>query len=127
MKTYGPYTRKDGRKHVIIIHDDGKRQTKSYPRLLMEQHLGRELTTEETVDHINNDFTDDRIENLQLLSLAENASKAMIGREAKMHHFQCPCCGKKSVKLFSAVKGNWNKGKSGPFCSRQCAGIATSD
>lgn len=125
MKIYGPYTRKDGRKHVIIIHDDGRRQTKSYPRLVMEQHLGRDLTEEETVDHINNDFTDDRIENLQLLSLAENASKAMIGREAKTYKFQCPCCGKESVKLLRDVKHNQNKGKSGPYCSRQCAGKAT--
>jgi hypothetical protein len=125
MKIYGPYTRKDGRKHVVIIHDDGRRQTKSYPRLLMEQHLGRELTKEETVDHINNDFTDDRIENLQLLSLAENASKAMIGKETKMYQFQCPCCSKESVKRFSDVIHNWNKGKSGPYCSRQCAGKAT--
>jgi endogenous inhibitor of DNA gyrase (YacG/DUF329 family) len=91
----------------------------------MEQHLGRELTKEETVDHINNDFTDDRIENLQLLSLAENASKAMIGREAKMYHFQCPCCGTESVKPLTDVLHNRNKGKSGPFCSRQCAGKAT--
>ena len=125
MKIYGPYTRKDGRKHVIIIHDNGSRQTKSYPRLLMEQNLGRELTKEETVDHINNDFTDDRIENLQLLSLAENASKAMIGREAQMYQFQCSCCGKESVKPLRDVKHNRNKGKSGPFCSRQCAGKAT--
>ena len=125
MKIYGPYTRKDGRKHVVIIHDDGRRQTKSYPRLLMEQYLGRELTKEETVDHINNDFTDDRIENLQLLSLVENASKAMIGRESKTYSFNCPCCGKESVKRLSDVLHNRNKGKSGPFCSRQCAGKAT--
>ena len=108
MKIYGPYTRKDGRKHVVIIHDDGRRQTKSYPRLLMEQHLGRELTEDETVDHTNNDFTDDRIENLQILSLADNASKAMLGREAKMYQFSCPCCGKEAFKAFRQVKHNWN-------------------
>ena len=121
MKIYGPYTRKDGRKHVIIIHDDGRRQTKSYPRLIMEQHLGRELTEEETVDHINNDFTDDRIENLQLLSLAENASKAMIGREAKMYSFTCPYCGKEAEKFLNNVIGNAKKGRKGPYCSRSCA------
>ena len=125
MKIYGPYLRKDGRKHVVIVHSDGTRQTKSYPRLLMEQHLGRELTEEETVDHINNDFTDDRIENLQLLSLVENASKAMVGKESKMFSFICPCCGTASVKLLKEVKGNRKKGKDGPFCSRKCAGKAT--
>jgi len=74
-KVYGPYTREDGRKHVI--HYDGKtRRTQSYPRYLMEQHLGRELLPNETVDHINEDFTDDRIENLQLLSLVDNVNKS---------------------------------------------------
>jgi len=122
MKIYGPYTRKDGRKHVVIIHDDGSRQTKSYPRLLMEQHLGRELLPEETVDHINNDFTDDRIENLQLLTLEENAKKAMEGRYAKLYSFTCPSCGKEAEKLLRHVKGNLKKGRRGPYCSRKCAG-----
>lgn len=125
MKIYGPYTRKDGRKHVIIIHDDGRRQTKSYPRMIMEQHLGRELTEDETVDHINSDFTDDRIENLQLLSLSENAAKAKKDESITMYKFFCPCCNKESVKRLSDVLHNRNKGKKGPFCSRECAGKAT--
>jgi hypothetical protein len=125
MKIYGPYIGKDGRKRVVIVNEDGSKRTKSYPRLLMEQHLGRELTEEETVDHINNDFTDDRIENLQILSREENASKAMIGRNRATHSFTCPCCGKESVKYLADVKHNRSKAKSGPYCSRQCAGKAT--
>lgn len=125
MKIYGPYTRKDGRKHVIIIHDDGRRQTKSYPRLLMEQHLGRELTEEETVDHINNDFTDDRIENLQLLSITENIQKSAALRPRKTYKFICPCCQKEAIKFLDQVEHNWKKNKSGPYCSRECAGKAT--
>jgi len=77
MKIYGPYLRKDGRKHIVIVHDDGLKQTQSYPRYLMEQHLGRRLLDNETVDHINEDFTDDRLENLQLLTRGENAAKSM--------------------------------------------------
>ena len=125
MKIYGPYTRKDGRKHICIVHDDGRKQTKSYPRYLLEKHLGRELTKEETVDHINNDFTDDRIENLQLLTLCNNASKGWLGREAKMYSFSCSYCGKETVKKLCSVKHNWKLGKSGPYCGRQCAGKAT--
>jgi len=75
MKIYGPYVRKDGRSHICIIHDNGKKQTKSYPRYLIEVYLNRELLPEETIDHINNDFTDNRIENLQILSLSDNAKK----------------------------------------------------
>lgn len=125
MKVYGPYLRKDGRKHVVVVHSDGRRQTKSYPRYLMEQHLGRELLKTETVDHINNDFTDDRLENLQLLSLVDNAKKEMSRpkRQAKLYKFTCPVCLKDSSKRLSLIKGNLKKGKSGPFCSRKCAGI----
>lgn len=76
-KTLGPYIRKDNRK-IIIIKIEGKWKTLSYPKFLMEKHLGRFLTDSETVDHINADFTDDRIENLQILSRSENARKSHI-------------------------------------------------
>lgn len=76
-KVFGPYVRKDNRKIVILQSlEDSKLKTVSYPKFLMEQHLGRYLTKDETVDHINADFTDDRIENLQILSRAKNAAKS---------------------------------------------------
>jgi hypothetical protein len=122
MKVYGPYKRKDGRKHVCIIFENGKRITKSYPRYILEKHLGRELLEKETVDHINNDFTDDRIENLQILTREENIKKS--SPKPKMFSFNCPICGKFSTKKFSNVKhNNINNGKSGPFCGKSCAGL----
>lgn len=42
-------------------------------RLLMEQHLGRELTPEEQIHHRNGIKTDNRIENLQLTNVSEHA------------------------------------------------------
>lgn len=71
----GPYTRKDNRKIISIKIGDSWR-TISYPKYLMEEYLGRFLNDDETVDHINADFTDDRIENLQILTRAQNAAKA---------------------------------------------------
>lgn len=55
---------------------DGEWTSISYPKALMEVHLGRFLNyPDETVDHINNDPLDNRIENLQVLSRSENAKK----------------------------------------------------
>jgi len=93
MKIYGPYTRKDGRKHVI--HYDGKtRRTQSYPRYLMEQKLGRELEILEQVDHKNEDHTDDNVENFQILTQGDNNRKSFKeqGRSAKWLSFVCPEC-----------------------------------
>lgn len=44
-------------------------------KLLLETTLGRVLEDHETVDHIDGDSLNDSIDNLQLLSRAENAKK----------------------------------------------------
>ena len=54
---YGPYKRKDDRQIVVVVHRNGKRRTVSYPKWLLECHLGRKLHKDrETVDHWDSDF-----------------------------------------------------------------------
>ena len=83
MRVYGPYKQKDGRYFVILVYEDGTRKTSAYARYLMEQHLGRSLTDEEEVDHIDNDNTNDNIENLQILTREENMRKEREREERK--------------------------------------------
>lgn len=81
---YGPYTRKDGRKHIILRAKGsgkgglGTNITYSYPKWLLEQKIGRKLSSKETCDHIDNNFTNDSLDNLQVLTRGENNLKASI-------------------------------------------------
>jgi len=123
MKMYGPYKRKDGRMHVIWV-DKGKKQTQSYPRFLMEQVLGRKLESWEEVDHINNNFTDNRLENLQVISKIQNHYKELNRQErkAKTVELICSFCGRVFTRPFRTEKRRLSNNKAGPYCSKQCVG-----
>lgn len=43
-------------------------------RMIMENHLGRKLNPKEHIHHINHNKLDNRIENLQLMSIQEHGS-----------------------------------------------------
>jgi len=77
---------------MVVFYSDGSRGSQSYPRYLMEKHLKRKLLDNETVDHINGDETDDRIENLQLLSLENNIRKQNALFPKDYFSFVCPEC-----------------------------------
>ena len=90
------------------IKVDGK--TKLLHRHLMEQHLGRALSTDEQVHHINGDTHDNRITNLEVLSCKEHQR----GHKQK-HPEQKPCenCG----SIFTPHPTKRARAKT---CSRKC-------
>lgn len=123
MKDINVYKCKDGRTRAYI------KETKkviSYPRLLLEEKIGRELYKNEQVHHIDGNPLNNNIDNLEV---------SLLGEHQRYHspskYFDivavCAWCGKEFT--WTAVQqrrhyGNRNRrrevGK--PFCSKSCSG-----
>jgi len=120
---HGPYEGKDGRLRVMVEDANGYRSVISYPKYLMEQHLGRELKPNETIHHKDHNPLNNSIDNLEVIDRAEHARLHAVKK--KDMSFLCPICSTKFAlsgrKLHDAIQ-NRKKGKAGPFCSRSCAG-----
>lgn len=67
-------------------------------RYIMEQHLGRKLTKEEVVHHKNGIKTDNRLENLELMSRAKHDCED--GVKTKWVILKCPWCKEFFIKSY---------------------------
>jgi hypothetical protein len=121
-KVYGPYKRHDGRQFVIVKEDDGTSRTISYPKFLMESHLGRRLDPNlETIDHMDSNFDNNDLENLRIVPRSEHSADDT--RRVKLVTFQCAWCGKEFQRSPRLVRDKAKKNKAGPFHNRTCAGM----
>lgn len=121
MKIYGPYKRKDGRWQITTKKDNGKITSISYPKYLFENYHKIKLKNNETIDHIDNNPDNNKIENLQILSRSDNAKKSVI--YAETIELVCKFCGKvfkrrKALEYYD----RHTRMKDGPFCSKRCVG-----
>lgn len=120
-KVHGPYHRRDGRQIVIIVNDDGSRRTVSYPKFLVEEHLGRQLDPDlETIDHMDSNFDNNDITNLRIVPRKEHSGDDT--RRVKPVEFTCAMCKNTFQRSPRLVRDKAKKKKAGPFCSRSCAG-----
>lgn len=122
MRIYGPYRHpRTKRQIVIVIHNNGKRETISYPKFLMELYLGRKLHKDkETVDHIDTDIDNNTLENFRLLPRAEHSAEDT--RRVDPVKLECSWCSKEFYRLPRLIRDKARQGKRGQFCSRICAG-----
>lgn len=112
---YKVYHKKLDRMMAQLVNGNISRTTMSYSRYLMSVHLGRILEKDEHVDHLNNDRTDDRIENFQLLTPEENSEKYHKLNPATYTEFICPIC---ATVFKKTLQRAW--GKVDPCCSKKC-------
>ena len=123
------YLGSDGRIRIYLTSPDGVKHVKSYPRYLMEVHLDRYLTNEETVDHIDYNPQNNDISNLRIVNRSEHCSDD--AKRLAEQEFICPYCGKKFIlsgkRLHNRIVNQNRKGRenmTGPYCSKSCASKA---
>ncbi len=120
-KVFGPYTKSDGRKIVIIKEDDGTSRTVSYPKWIVEERLGRPLDSElETIDHLDYDYNNNDDSNLRIVPRKEHSADDT--RRVKLIKLKCAWCGVEFERSPRLLRDKAKKNKSGPFHSRECAG-----
>lgn len=83
-------------------------------RWLMEQHIGRPLTADEEVHHINHDPLDNRMENLQLVTRAAHIALHAAEKQRYADTKACAKCG--AAFIVNPRKRSRNK-----TCSKACA------
>lgn len=141
--------RRSNRRMVRLSSKRTRGLNTTYARYLFAAHLGHWIPKELEVDHINNDPTDDRIENYQLLTPEENISKfhkyriSLLQNEYSLYinkinankitnthfefipdtlsvNFNCNLCNKQVTAYCTDIKAGIKRKQKSFYCSREC-------
>lgn len=124
------YKRKDGRWIAYCIDENGNPHTYSYPRILMEEKLGRPLKPYEDVHHKDENIDNNNINNLEIQIHGEHQRKHSTKYVDTIE--TCMICGckftmsSKAWSRFFADLSRKQKRSRILTCSKSCAGKASS-
>jgi len=116
------YINRDDRKTLYLVkHGESHTSSStSYARYLYAVSIGEYVDPSLQIDHINGDKTDDRLDNLQALSLQDNHRKTSFKGYVKL---TCPHCSTVFYRTNSELRGRKHKIESNQICcSRYCGG-----
>jgi hypothetical protein len=119
---YGPYFhQKQGRYYVNLIPIDNElnRTSMSLSRYKMSVYLKRILDLDEEVDHMDEDKSNDSIDNLQILTPQENHLKTH--GSVSLADVICAECGKVFSIKPKILRDRAKRRKYPPCCSRSCS------
>lgn len=123
-KGYKVYDTTTGRYRVVLYNNQNDISGMSYARYLMSVKLGHEVPPQYVVDHIDDDKTNDDINNLQILTAEQNRIKQQwhyIEHVQVCYGVECNWCGVHFLLTERDVKTRLAKGVTDVFCSRSCA------
>lgn len=111
------------RKYVSLYNSELDKTIISYARYLMSVHLGYIVPSEYEVDHKNDDPTDDRVENFQLLTQEQNLIKQQYKFMMEQIHYgyHCAWCETPFLLTEREVNNRMAQGVELAFCCRSCA------
>lgn len=115
----------EGRWFVNLLPIEGRVagnvKTMTFVRYIMQISLGRILNHNEQVDHINNDKSDDSVNNLQILTSSENSKKYRNYKNicSEQINLTCPICNTQFSRRKTSVEHLLRNNKV-LTCSRKC-------
>ena len=113
----------ENRTNVCLVNSSEDRTTISYARYLMCVKLGYYLNSALEVDHIDEDKTNDSIDNLQVLTKSANIAKSNAKR---LINYTFTCCICSSTFTLTGKQLGQRRDKLTPTCSKTCGYKKTS-
>ena len=131
MIDYSRYTVFNGSDGRVRAFDKQTQSTVSFPRIIMENYLGRKLLQTEDVHHIDGNPSNNDISNLEVIDRTVHLKRHADKTRKKFYDKEmiCPVCNKKFIWTAKQQhskyrKEEWaEKESAGPFCSKHCQGL----